>query len=204
MPTHHLPTESLFATASGAATPGEDLLAACHLTWCPACRAVADELDAVQAALAFRAPPVEVGPDALAAVLARLDERPAPKAVCPVFPRPLAERIGPLAQVPWRTGPADVRVASVPLDGPQRVFLLDFPPGLHLPVHGHEGVERTLVLRGGYTDDDGHFGPGDVSWRERGGHAVRIDPGERCTTLFVNDGSVEVGWFTRVLDWWIG
>ena len=32
-----------------------------------------------------------------------------------------------------------------------------------MPQHSHEGEEYTLVLRGGFTDGELHFLPGDVA-----------------------------------------
>ena len=206
MPAHHVPDEALLAYAAGTATAGEELLVACHLTVCPTCRRSVEEAERGGEVALGRAEAVPVGDDALAAVLARLDgPAPAPLKVaeCPVFPMPLRRRIGPLAALPWRAVGFDVRAAKVDLDGDQRVFLLDFPPTFRIPVHGHHGVERALVLRGGFTDEAAHFDRGDVSWHDEAGHDVRIDPDGRCTTLFVNDGATDYGWLSGLVDWWV-
>jgi putative transcriptional regulator len=206
LPAHHVPDEALLAYAAGTATAGEELLVACHLTLCPSCRAAADDAERGGEVALARVEPVPVADDALAAVLARLDApapAPPPVAECPVFPLPLRRRIGPLAALPWRGVGFDVRAAKVDVGDDQRVFLLDFPPRFHIPVHGHRGVERALVLRGGFSDETGHFDRGDVSWHDDAGHDVRIDPDGRCTTLFVNDGAAELGWLSGLVDWWI-
>lgn len=206
MPVHHVPDDALLGYAAGTSSAGEELLVACHLTLCPLCRDAVDRAEAVGAAASARAPAVALPDDALSALLGRLDA-PAPveppPAECPVFPMPLRRRIGPLAALPWRGVGLDVRAARVDLDGAQRVFLLDFPPAFRIPTHGHEGTERALVLRGGFSDERAEFVRGDVSWREDPGHDVRIHDDGRCTTLFVNDGKVEVGWLTGLMDWWI-
>ena len=32
-----------------------------------------------------------------------------------------------------------------------------------MPIHTHTGAEVTLVLAGGFTDETGSYGPGDIS-----------------------------------------
>lgn len=208
---HHLPAEALVAYAAGATTHGEDLLVACHLSVCPACRRGLHDAERVGEALAFRAAPAETAPGSLDRLLAALP--PAPPAAantpppCPVFPAPLRRAVGPLESLPWRNVGFGVCIAPVSAAGGQRTFLLDFPPGFRLPSHGHSGVERGLVLRGGFTADGAVYARGDVSWCEEPHHDVVVDDdGERCTTLFVNDGPVEVGsaWASRLVDWWLG
>lgn len=207
MPRHHIPADALAAYAAGAATAGEDLFIATHLSFCPGCRTIVDRAEQLGESLLTNAPEASVPTDMLSQLLSRLDEpapKPAPPPRCSVFPAPLARAIGPLEAVPWRTLGADLRGASVPLgETGQRVFLLDFPPRFRIPTHGHHGIERALVLRGGFTDERDSFERGDASWREDGGHKVTIDPEGRCTTLFVNDGAADFGPLTGVVDWWM-
>jgi putative transcriptional regulator len=209
---HHVPDDALLAYAAGSSSVGEDLLVACHLTLCPACREAVDAADRVAAALAARAPAADLPPDALGHLLARLDDpapvAPPPAPPCPYFPAPLRRAVGPLASVRWRPVGFGVGVSPLPVGGGhQRVFLMDFPPGLRLPSHGHDGVERGLVLRGGFTADGRAYARGDVSWQDEPHHDVVVDDdGERCTTLFVSDGPMTFGsgWIDRFADWWLG
>lgn len=211
MPEHHIPAEALLAYAAGSSTSGEELLVACHLSVCPDCRETVAGAERVGEALLARAEPAllpDRSEDLLAALLGRLDEpvpAPPPLPRCGVFPAPLIRRVGPLDTVPWRTLGFGVCVSHVdPGDDARRVFLMDFPPGFRIPTHDHRGTERALVLRGAFTDDRARFAPGDVSWSEDPGHDVQIEPGGRCTTLFVNDGAAVVGpLLTSVVDWWV-
>ena len=211
MVAHHVPDEALLAYATGSSTVGEDLLVACHLTLCPDCRSAAERADRVGGALSLRVAPVDLASDGLEHLLARLDEPEAPAAPappsCPVFPAPLRRAIGPLASLPWRSVGRGVGVMPLPGGGHQRVFLMDFPPGLGLPSHGHDGIERGLVLRGGFTADGVAYARGDVTWQDDAHHDVIVDDdGERCTTLFVSDGPMMFGssWVDRFAEWWLG
>lgn len=212
MPHHHVPADALVAYAAGVATPGEDLLVACHLSLCPDCREVVERAEGLGDELLLKAPEVPLGAGALEALLGKLDApaepKPPPPPPCSVFPAPLRRLVGNLEGVSWRSIGAGLRAAHVDLgeDKPeQRVFLLDFPPGFRIPTHGHTGLERLLVLRGSYIDEQASFSRGDVSWREQGDHQVVISDEERCTSLFVNDGPADIGpVLTPLFDWWLG
>ena len=52
-------------------------------------------------------------------------------------------------------------VACAKLGG-TRVRLLKGAPGADNGIHGHKGREYTLVLRGGFTDETGSYGPGNA------------------------------------------
>lgn len=195
MITHHLPDDWLMAHAAGANTPAEALLVASHVTVCPECRARLTEAEAVGGALLDQGPAVAVGDDVRAATLARLDEgSPAPSPrVDPdgVLPAPLAAVAGPFARLPWRR--AFVGVDEIVLDVPH---LGDGPParlyriaaGGFIAAHEHRGTEASLVLTGGFSDAEGHFGRGDVCVREPGTrHRQRMDDDEPCMVLVVAD-----------------
>ena len=73
--------------------------------------------------------------------------------------------------------------------GPVAVRLLRGAPGTDTGRHSHHGMEYTLVLRGGYTDATGSYGPGDLqvaSAEVR--HNPVADPGEDCINLCVTTG----------------
>ena len=55
------------------------------------------------------------------------------------------------------------KLAYLPLmrRGNINVRLLRGAPGTEVGPHGHRGLEYTLVLSGGFTDETGAYGPGD-------------------------------------------
>ncbi len=174
-PTHHPESEALLAYAAGSLDQANAVLVATHLALCPHCRTEVGRLEAIGGALTESIDPAPLAPDALAAVMARLDE-PEPE-IRPALtveydddtlrsvPRPLRDYLGgSLSALPWKwRGPA---IREVPLaigDGSARASLLRVRPGGALPSHTHSGNEATLVLCGAFDDGFGRFGRGDVS-----------------------------------------
>ncbi|MEQ1503821.1 MAG: cupin domain-containing protein [Myxococcota bacterium] len=229
--THHPPDDLLAAHAAGAADDAEALLVATHLALCPVCRDACAALDAVGGALlgagaVLPGDPGPAGPSvgmsadaldaALAATLGRLDApdtdvpRPMPPADGPNdLPMPLRALTGPLSAIPFRAAAPGIWKFELPQSRPGRpVCLVSLRPGLVVPPHRHSGAERGLVLTGGFADETGHYTRGDVSFRtpdEAEPHHQRIDDGERCVVLMVDDGpKIPTTWLGRVVNFLFG
>ena len=211
MPRHHPPQDLLAAYVSGGADAAEELFAATHLALCPACRVVCDGLEAVGGRLLEGVPEAPLAAGALASVMSRLDEAPPPApAVVPAaggddLPMPLRGLTGSIDTIPFRRVAPGILRFDLPGSTPKRpVAVLSLRAGLSVPAHRHGAVERGLVLRGGFTDETGHFVRGDVSWRDTGEaepHRQRMDDGERCVVLMVDDApKIPVDWFGRVVN----
>lgn len=64
-------------------------------------------------------------------------------------------------------------------------------PGARIPRHSHAGSEYTLVVAGGFTDERGSYGPGDVMINgPEDCHQPVGDEGEVCFALAVRDGGL--------------
>ena len=69
--------------------------------------------------------------------------------------------------------------------------LYKIAPGYSVPSHSHDGNEVTLVLSGGFTDEYGTYGPGDISIQETGAvHKPVADEDGECIVLAVNEGPI--------------
>lgn len=66
-------------------------------------------------------------------------------------------------------------------------------PGALFPHHKHGGIERTLVVQGGFLDSDGvECWPGDFAIKDAGNaHSLRMLSGEPCICAVLNYGSLE-------------
>ena len=199
---HHPDDELLLAYASGAADEAVGLIVATHLSYCAVCRAEAAKLEGLGGALLQELAPAPLSTGALDGVLARLDTlSPYERPQRPMnrdgsrdgTPEVLRAYIGgDVTAVRWRRmGP---RLSYAPLFRRGRVSarLLRGTPGADSGMHRHRGTEYTVVLKGGYTDATGNYGPGDLQVMEDGmAHNVVADPGEDCINLAVTTGRLK-------------
>lgn len=193
---HHPDDALLLGYASGTADEAVSLIIATHMSYCSLCRSRSRELEAIGGALLEDILPAPLARTARDNVLAKLDNvqpyerpaRPAPsRDSTPAVLRPYIG--GDLARVRWRRiGPS---LSYVPLfrRGAVAARLLRGVPGADSGLHGHRGLELTLVLQGGYTDVTGSYSPGDLQVMEGDArHNPVADPGEDCINLAVTTG----------------
>jgi len=197
-PAHHPSEELLLAYAGGAADEATSLIVAAHLAYCAVCRLQSRTLDALGGSLLQDLSPVPMAGGSLDAVLARLDGiKPFERAARPVSrdgtPSVLRPYIGgDLRDVRWRrVGP---QLAYVPLlrRGAVAARLLRGVAGAETGPHRHGGLEYTLVLKGGFSDETGTYAPGDLQVMEGDmRHNPVADPGEPCINLAVTTGPLK-------------
>lgn len=209
-PDHHPSEELLLDHAAGALAEAPALLVATHLALCPACRADLAALESLGAGLLEAGEPGVLDEALLERTLARLDgQEPAPEAVAQRLawpPRPLRDYLrGALEALPWRMRLPGVHGCALDGLAGGKVEMLRIQPGRAVPSHTHRGVEMTLVLEGGYADELGHFGRGDVCVADESiTHRPHADDGPDCICLTVTDGvlrfSGPFGWIVNPLQ----
>ena len=197
-----LPDEFLLDVAAGCAPEPLAVLIDSHLALNPESRIKLRQLEAIGGALLADVTPVAVGPDALERALARLgpQEQPAnqPRGAAPSGADPLPAALrryvpNGLVALPWRKrgwGLAEAPLACAS-PGPYEMSLLRMRPGGRIPRHGHRGPELILVLAGGFSDQHGHYGVGDVCYADETADHRPIADGEgECLCLAVTRGPV--------------
>jgi putative transcriptional regulator len=187
---HHPDETLLLGYAAGGLDEAMTLIIATHLGFCRVCQNNVALLEQTGGAVLENLVPTALSADALANTLARLDMAKALPAA-PVSndntPAPLRAYLGrDLSQVRWhRMGP---RLGYVTLmrRGPVALRLLRGAPGSDVGTHSHRGMEFTLVLRGGYSDETGTYAPGDFQAASPDlKHNPVADAGEDCINLAV-------------------
>jgi putative transcriptional regulator len=196
MTIHHHPGEELvLAHAAGSLDPAMALIVATHLHFCAQCRADAVLALAVGSSLLEQMQPTPLTAGALTRTLARLDT---PDTPTPILisndntPLPLRAFMGHgLSAVRWRPMGQRLGYATLYRHRGLTLRLLRASPGTDAGVHTHHGEEYTLVLKGGYRDETGAYGPGDFQ-AARGDirHNPVADPGEDCINLAVTVGGL--------------
>jgi putative transcriptional regulator len=187
-PRHHPSDDILTTYASGALEPGFGLVVGAHLETCAHCRARVGELEAASGAALDELPQAEIGADALANVMSRLDaQRPdlAPDT------RPLLERLS-LRPKKWIAPGVWVAAVETPHAAENRVYLLSVAPGKPAARHAHSGAEFCTVLKGAYRDEVGLFSAGDFAAAyEDLNHLPVVEGDEDCICLFATEGRLK-------------
>ena len=123
--------------------------------------------------------------------------RPAAQASSSVanLPRPLADYIPDLTcEKSWRRISKGLSQCRIQFNGSDvEANIYRIAPGTSIPVHSHEGTEVTLVLSGGFTDETGSFGPGDIAIQETGAtHQPVADDDGECIVFAINEGNIRL------------
>ena len=118
------------------------------------------------------------------------------------LPEPLRDLVFDAAEeTGWRMAGPGIKRMPLDVGGRAKVELLRMDPGSGAPRHRHGGSEYTLVLQGGFTDEAGSYGPGDLSVAGPDVmHRPVADPGAACIALAVSDAPMEFGGVLGVLQ----
>jgi len=98
----------------------------------------------------------------------------------------------------WRRLARGLQAARLVTDQEHGCYLslLHLEPGHAVPRHTHRGDELVMVLQGGYEDEHGHFGVGDVEMADPSiEHRPVADPGPMCIGLVLAQAPVRLTGF---------
>lgn len=198
--TNEQPLDTLLAGyARGSLSAPLHALVATHLVIRPQGRSFVSALEAAGAAEIERVEPIALrNRDARLAAIFAQDDEPTPSASTlgagEIAPYPLVRFLGGgLANTPWRTllpGVKEYRVADNE-DGEAKLYWLR--GGRKIPFHTHEGSEYTLVLKGAFSDANGHYSRGDIAIADMEvDHQPVADPDEDCVCFAVTDAPLKL------------
>jgi putative transcriptional regulator len=200
MITHHLSDDFLIEYANGALATPESLVVGSHIAICAECRGRVETFEDVSAVLLEDGDTEAVSADALDAVLSKIESpadevRVEPRiefdqATLELIPPPLRSYLGDsLSALDWKRSGRGLEEVSLLREDDVRISLLRIRAGQKVPSHTHGGDEFTLVLRGGYSDGDTHYGKGDLSLADSAmDHAPVADDDGPCLCLTVRRG----------------
>jgi len=209
---HHLDEATLFSYVAGSLSQGMALVVACHVSICDTCKGRVLETESIGGALldgiASDNISEQLSEDGLKQVLARLDEEepevlPDNKITSRFIsrddvPAPLSDYIGnSLESIHWMRLAPGFFYYDVCKERQGICRLLKVAPGKSLLPHGHQGNELTLLLRGSYEDEMGHYTQGDVvDVDDQVEHQALIGGDEDCICLLATDSPLR---FTTLL-----
>ncbi|HBQ03086.1 MAG TPA: transcriptional regulator, partial [Halieaceae bacterium] len=109
---------------------------------------------------------------------------------------------GNLEQLHWKKVTRSLKIADLgEIDGAAEFSLYHIAEGGSIPQHNHSGAEMTLVLQGGFSDENAEYHAGDFVIREAGDvHAPTALPGSDCICIAVLESPLR---FTRWHHRWL-
>jgi putative transcriptional regulator len=196
----HPGAETLEACASGTLQAGARMVVGVHLNTCAQCRREVASIEALGGVLLDSAEPEALRPEAFAEVMAKLD------APAPVEPRRLAldalMRKG--VWIPFGTGLA-IKSLNRYADAGEHLCMIRAKPGVALPDHGHNGMERLVVITGAVDDDTGRYVAGDLAEMGPEDRHQPIAVGaETCLCLSATDAPLKLSGMARWIQPLIG
>jgi putative transcriptional regulator len=191
--THHIDDALLLAYSAGTLPEAFSLAIATHISMFDECRATLESFDAVGGQVMEEQSPVTMNDDAFAKTMAMVGKQsiqlPQP---ANDIPSVLAGYVGgSLDDVEWRSLGGGIKQKIILTGRDATARLLYIPAGQSAPDHGHSGMELTLVLRGAFKDDSGHYRAGDIEITDDSiEHTPIADMGEDCICLAVTEAPI--------------
>lgn len=206
---HHPSDETLMRMASGTLSAGPALVVSVHLEGCSVCRNRMANYEAVGGAILDEMPPVPLAADLFGRTMERLEvaqqlrtkERPMIKHPELGIELPRAMRNCKVG--PWKWLGPGFKWSKVKIPGSpdEKIMLLKGRAGLHLPAHGHTGLEFMQILSGSLADERGQYFPGDLDEAsDEVDHRPVVGQESDCVCLAALEGDTRLhGFLGRLL-----
>ena len=212
MITHHVVEEMLISYSSGKLDNTNSLLIATHSALCLKCRKKIEAYEEIGGQILLDQQNIEVSPQSLENVLNKLDDD---KENLPnkeitlndcfkKIPSPLRKYLPKANNIlyeNWKNffGFKYYKIAISSSGKDMKALMLSMTPNQKIPEHKHSGIEQILVLEGGFSDEKGSYGPGDVSTQNENDRAhIPIADDTGCICLLVYEGNLI---FTGLKGW---
>jgi putative transcriptional regulator len=197
---YHPDTRLLNEYSSGTLPLAQSVCLSLHLNYCEQCRRSHQRLQQLGAALFEDLSPQQVDDSLLRTVMSRLDDEPEPlqyqttgasKEDCP----PLIQRLmhGDYEDLEWKNISKKVHISRLRTGDVDNEFALyRIDAGASIPKHTHKGTELTLVLEGGFSDEEGNYEVGDFIMRDaQQQHSPTATRDRDCICIGVLDAPIQ-------------
>ena len=213
---HHPSTALLTDYTVGSLSVAPAVSITTHLKYCQQCRDSVGSLKQLGGALLCEAEPAQISNDLLSQTLDRLDadesEMALAEGASEVHEFELSDELKGIPEylnqflprngLNWRKLSSSVTVAAISVGETRyELALHKICAGGQTPVHDHNGVEYTVVLKGSFSDEDGMYNEGDFLTREPGDiHRPFATQHEDCICLSVLEAPIRLKGLGRVLN----
>lgn len=194
------------AYASGALDPAFALMLETQGMMRPDIRGGVMLSEAISGSFLETAPEVALSDGALDRALALIDAMEAPPGAYQAAAGKAEEALGELLDLPepvrgaaleaagmrgWQRLGLGLKRLKLDISSTMEVELYRIEPGAKIVRHTHSGTELTMVLTGGFADERGNYGPGDVAMNgPKDTHQPVADDDELCFALAIRDGGL--------------
>jgi putative transcriptional regulator len=191
--------ECIVSYASGALSEAHAMVVASHCSFHPKLKGKIVDAENIGGALMENSKPSLISNHLFEDLMSKIDSLPIEelkRSNDNGLPAPLANYLDqPLDQLNWRMmgpGLSQVRLWTGPND--ERLWLLKAKGGTKVPVHDHNGLEMTLVLKGSYHVGDDCYTSGmvEIADHDTTNHMPLIDLGEDCICLVVTEAPIKI------------
>ena len=213
---HHPSTALLTEYTVGSLSVAPAVSITTHLKYCQQCRDSVGSLKQLGGALLCEAEPAQISNNLLSRTLDRLDadenEMALAEGASEVQEFELSDELKGIPEylnqflprngLNWRKLSSSVTVAPISVGETRyELALHKICAGGQTPVHDHNGVEYTVVLKGSFSDEDGMYNEGDFLTREPGDiHRPFATQHEDCICLSVLEAPIRLKGLGRVLN----
>ena len=205
----HPSSDMLLKYAMGNTSEAESLIISCHIAYCSLCKAELDKYETIGGYYLNNHKELNVSKDLWKNILEKVDDIEQEQFQSNYtsyaiksnlsndyikIPSTLSDYLeADLNTNKWKSTINNVKYKDIKFkDANISGKLLEIPANKSMPKHGHEGLEATLVIHGGYSDEKGDYNKGDlvVANSEEVHSPVSADP-SGCICLVVYSGSLQ-------------
>jgi len=196
---HHPHDALLLDYSAGNMDEPMSLLVGTHLSLCHECRTLAQGLDALGGALLENSYKPNKNVETLGNIISRRDDYnpldPIKKLNQPIdgiyLPEPILSYCSnTFVTKKWSLSTPGISYVTLAEEHNKYKFrLYKIRPNTRARTHTHGGQEITQILKGGFTDNTGHYVRGDfVEMGPKNTHQPKTDSGEDCICIVFTDG----------------
>ena len=204
----HASSDMLLKYSMGNTTEAESLIISCHVAYCAECKQEIKKYETIGGYYLSNHKELSVSKDLWKNILGKLDGLDQEQNLTNYtthsiksnlsdnnikIPSTLSEYIGSECDTNnWKSSLNNIKHKDINFKDENIIGkLLEIPANKSMPKHGHEALEATLVLHGGYSDEKGEYNKGDLVIASSDEvHSPVSDP-SGCICLVVYSGSLQ-------------
>ena len=204
----HPSSDMLLKYSMGNTTEAESLIISCHIAYCAECKEELKKYETIGGYYLSNHKELNVSKDLWKNILVKVDgleqeEYQANYTSHSIksslshsdikVPSTLSEYLGSNFDTKnWKSSINNIKYKDIKFqDRNISGKLLEIPANKSMPKHGHEALEATLVLHGGYSDEKGDYNKGDLVVASSNEVHSPVSAASGCICLVVYSGSLQ-------------